>query len=120
MHALLCYFMLLTACRGTFATGGCDKQVFMWDGANKKRLCALRKFPTSVASLSFNSTGELLAVASSYTYEEGDKEYGQPHHHHHHSPPVDTQPMPSSSTQCSQTSSSRATREACVWCSYAA
>lgn len=47
----------------------------MWDGANKKRLCALRKYPTSISSLSFNSTGELLAIASSYTYEEGDKPF---------------------------------------------
>ena len=72
---------------GTFATGGCDKQVITWDGDHKKRLsvvrarrCAakdsraqIRKFQTSVAALSYNVTGDLLAVAVSYTYEEGDK-----------------------------------------------
>jgi hypothetical protein len=31
------------------------------------------RYPTSVAALSFSRDGRLLAVASSYTYEEGDK-----------------------------------------------
>lgn len=44
------------------------------DGENKKRLSQLSKYPTSIASLSFNTTGDLLAVASSYTFEEGEKE----------------------------------------------
>ena len=35
----------------------------------------LRKYPTSVSALSFNCTGEKLAIASSYTFEEGEKEY---------------------------------------------
>ncbi|KAL8166557.1 hypothetical protein V2J09_008056 [Rumex salicifolius] len=57
---------------GTFATGGCDGIVNVWDGSNKKRLFQYAKYPTSVAALSFNRDGSLLAVASSYTYEEGD------------------------------------------------
>lgn len=60
---------------GTFATGGCDGNVYVWDGAKKKRLCSLRRYPTSVAALAFSPSGESLAVGASYTYEHGD----QPH-----------------------------------------
>lgn len=59
---------------GTFATGGCDGKVIMWDGENKKRLQAPWSYPTSVAALAFSPTGAMLAVASSYTFEEGDRE----------------------------------------------
>ncbi|KAJ4881926.1 Mitotic checkpoint protein BUB3.2 [Raphanus sativus] len=58
---------------GTFATGGCDGFVNVWDGNNKKRLYQYSKYPTSIAALSFSRDGGLLAVASSYTFEEGDK-----------------------------------------------
>lgn len=60
---------------GTFATGGCDGIVNVWDGKNKKRICQYPVYPTSVASLNFNRDGTLLAVAASYTFEEGDKEH---------------------------------------------
>ena len=33
------------------------------------------RFPTSIASLSFNHDGTMLAVASSYTFEEGEKDH---------------------------------------------
>ncbi|KAE8008090.1 hypothetical protein FH972_004637 [Carpinus fangiana] len=58
---------------GTFATGGCDGYVNVWDGNNKKRLYQYSKYPTSIAALSFSRDGRLLAVASSYTFEEGEK-----------------------------------------------
>jgi cell cycle arrest protein BUB3 len=60
---------------GTFATGGCDKFVNVWDGDHKKRVCQYAEYPSSISSLDFNSTGTLLAVASSYTFEEGEKEH---------------------------------------------
>jgi len=60
---------------GTFASGGCDGFVNIWDGDNKKRLCQFRKYPTSIASLAFNRDGTRLAIASSYTFEEGDKDH---------------------------------------------
>nr|XP_054766335.1 mitotic checkpoint protein BUB3-like [Lytechinus pictus] len=56
----------------TFATGGCDGFVNIWDGFNKKRLCQFHCYPTSVSSLAFSNDGSVLAIASSYTYEEGD------------------------------------------------
>lgn len=58
---------------GTFATGGGDGVINIWDGANKKRLFQICKYPTSVASLSFSPDGSMLAVAASYAFEYGDK-----------------------------------------------
>ena len=60
---------------GTFATGGCDGIVNIWDGIAKRKLCQTKKYPTSIAALAFSHSGEMMAVASSYTYEEGDKEH---------------------------------------------
>lgn len=60
---------------GTFATGGCDSLVAVWDGEQKKRVTQFAAFPTSIAALDFNRDGSLLAVASSYTYEEGEKDH---------------------------------------------
>lgn len=60
---------------GTFATGGCDGIVNIWDAAKKKRLCQFHKYPTSISALAFSHDGTYLAVASSYTYEEGEKDH---------------------------------------------
>ena len=57
---------------GTFATGGSDSFVNIWDGENKKRLWKLRQYPSAIASIAFNSSGNQLAIACSYMYEEGD------------------------------------------------
>eukprot|EP01122_Echinamoeba_exundans_P013320 TRINITY_DN5799_c0_g1_i1.p1 TRINITY_DN5799_c0_g1~~TRINITY_DN5799_c0_g1_i1.p1 ORF type:complete len:331 (+),score=67.71 TRINITY_DN5799_c0_g1_i1:44-1036(+) len=58
---------------GTFATGGGDGMINVWDGRNKKRLCQFHKYPTSIASIDFSRDGALMAIASSYTFEELDK-----------------------------------------------
>jgi len=60
---------------GTFATGGCDGFVNVWDGNNKKRICQYPAYPSSIAALAFNHEGTLLAIASSYTFEEGEKDH---------------------------------------------
>jgi len=57
---------------GTFATGGCDGLVNIWDAKNKKKLCQFARYDTSISSLDFNSDGSKLAIASSYTYERGE------------------------------------------------
>ncbi len=49
--------------------------VNIWDGFSKKRLCQLHPYPSSIAALAFNHSGTLLAIASSYTFEQGEKEY---------------------------------------------
>lgn len=58
----------------TFATGGGDGVVNIWDGQNKKRICQFPPYNTSIASLDFNNNGSLIAIASSYTWEHGDKQ----------------------------------------------
>eukprot|EP00611_Tribonema_gayanum_P011480 TRINITY_DN2171_c0_g1_i1.p1 TRINITY_DN2171_c0_g1~~TRINITY_DN2171_c0_g1_i1.p1 ORF type:complete len:184 (-),score=70.78 TRINITY_DN2171_c0_g1_i1:40-591(-) len=60
---------------GTFATGGCDGTVNVWDGTNKKRLINYTGYPTSISSVAFNRDGMLLAIASSYTFEQGEKDH---------------------------------------------
>lgn len=56
----------------TFATGGSDGYVNVWDGFNKKRLCQFHKYPTSISSLAFSPDGSYLAIASSFLYETDD------------------------------------------------
>ncbi|XP_052099835.1 mitotic checkpoint protein BUB3-like [Mytilus californianus] len=56
----------------TFASGGSDGYVNIWDGFNKKRLCQFHRYPTSIASLMFSHDGSVLAIASSYMYETDD------------------------------------------------
>jgi len=58
---------------GTFATGGCDGGTVTWDGLHKKKLTILPSVPSSVAALAFNGKGNELAIASSYTFEEGER-----------------------------------------------
>ncbi|CAB0010545.1 unnamed protein product [Nesidiocoris tenuis] len=54
----------------TFATGGSDGYVNIWDGFNKKRLCQFHKYSTSITSLCFSQDGGVLAIACSYLYDE--------------------------------------------------
>lgn len=54
---------------GTFATGGCDGMVFLWDGAKRKRLCQLKKQSAPVSALSFNRDGMYLAYGVSHMYD---------------------------------------------------
>ncbi|KAI9111681.1 hypothetical protein K1719_017371 [Acacia pycnantha] len=63
--------------QGAFATGDNEGYVILWDAGSRKRLIELPKYPNSVASFSYNHVGQLLAVASSYTYQEA-KEIEEP------------------------------------------
>lgn len=58
----------------TFATGGSDGFVSIWDGRNKKRLIQFHRYPTSISSLSFSPDGSTLAIACSQVHanEETD------------------------------------------------
>ena len=62
---------------GTFATGGCDGVVNIWDGSNKKRFCQFAPYGTSVSSLDFNFDCTIMAVAVSYTWEQGPQPHGR-------------------------------------------
>jgi cell cycle arrest protein BUB3 len=66
---------------GTFATGGCDGFVNIWDGRNKKRLAQFPSYPTSISSLCFSNDGSMLAIAASYSFEEGEKDHPQDNIH---------------------------------------
>ncbi|KPM04263.1 mitotic checkpoint protein BUB3-like protein [Sarcoptes scabiei] len=56
----------------TFATGGSDGFVNIWDGFNKKRLSQFHKYPTSISSLCFSHDGSYLAIASSFLSESNE------------------------------------------------
>ena len=44
-----------------------------WDGLHKKKLVVMPKFPSSIAAMAFSGDGSELAIASSYTFEDGDR-----------------------------------------------
>ncbi|KAJ3389630.1 hypothetical protein HDU84_008551 [Entophlyctis sp. JEL0112] len=57
---------------GTFASGGTDGNVSIWDGLNKKRLKQYEGYPAGISALGFSRDGSMLAVGSSYTFEAGE------------------------------------------------
>ncbi|KAG5645741.1 hypothetical protein DXG03_005437 [Asterophora parasitica] len=56
----------------TFASAGSDATVSIWDHKVKKRLRQYPKFSNPISSLAFNCDGTKLAVAISYTWDEGE------------------------------------------------
>lgn len=74
MVSLSYFYILILLYKGTFATGGCDGIVNIWDGKNKKRIHQFKKYPQSISSLSFNHDGTFFAVAASDTYFDPEKQ----------------------------------------------
>lgn len=60
---------------GSFATGGGDGHVSLWDGVARKRIAQYTRCATSISSIDFASDSTLMAVAVSYTFEEGEKDH---------------------------------------------
>lgn len=60
---------------GSFATGGADGHVAFWDAEGRKRISQYAKQPTSIASVDFSPDSRRIAVAVSYTFEEGEKDH---------------------------------------------
>lgn len=56
---------------GTFASGGGDGVVALWDGVAKRRIRQYQKYPSSVAALAFSSNGKYLAIGISPGFEDG-------------------------------------------------
>ncbi|KAF8626052.1 hypothetical protein AX15_005106 [Amanita polypyramis BW_CC] len=56
----------------TFASGGSDNTVSIWDHKVKKRLRQYPKFNNNVSSLAFNCDGTKLAVGLSYNWDDGE------------------------------------------------
>ena len=60
---------------GTFATGGGDGHVSVWDWKGRKRLHQSAHYGTSISALAFSSDGAQLAIAASYAYEGGERDH---------------------------------------------
>ncbi|EPS40069.1 hypothetical protein H072_6136 [Dactylellina haptotyla CBS 200.50] len=56
---------------GTFASGGGDGVVALWDGVAKRRLRQYPKYPASIAAMGFSHDGRYLAIASCNGFEDG-------------------------------------------------
>ncbi|KOS22792.1 Mitotic checkpoint protein [Escovopsis weberi] len=60
---------------GTFASGGGDGTVALWDAEAKRRLKQYQKFSHSIAALAFSSDGKFLAVGTCPGFETGQSDY---------------------------------------------
>ncbi|CAK1358433.1 Mitotic checkpoint protein [Cercospora beticola] len=56
---------------GTFATGGGDGVVALWDAKTKRRIRQYPKLPACVAAMQFSSDGKYLAIGVSPGFEDG-------------------------------------------------
>lgn len=62
---------------GTFASGGGDGFVALWDGVAKRRIRQYQRYAASVAALSFSGNGRFLAVGISPGFEDGKEGEGE-------------------------------------------
>ncbi|KAI0100906.1 WD40-repeat-containing domain protein [Nemania sp. FL0031] len=60
---------------GTFASGGGDATVALWDADAKRRMKVYQKFPDSVAALAFSADGRYLAIGVCPGFETGMEDY---------------------------------------------
>lgn len=56
---------------GTFASGGGDGVVALWDGVAKRRIRQYQRFPSSVSTIDFSGDGKYVAVGVSPGFEDG-------------------------------------------------
>ena len=61
---------------GSFASGGGDGFVALWDGVAKRRIRQYQKYHSSVSALSFSGDGKYLAIAVSPGFEDGKEGVG--------------------------------------------
>ncbi|KAK4174179.1 putative mitotic checkpoint protein BUB3, partial [Triangularia setosa] len=60
---------------GTFASGGGDGTVALWDAEAKRRMRQYQKFPEAVAALGFSGDGKYLAIGVCPGFETGMEDY---------------------------------------------
>ncbi|KAK4246431.1 WD40-repeat-containing domain protein [Corynascus novoguineensis] len=60
---------------GTFASGGGDGTVALWDAEAKRRMRQYQRFPDSVAALAFSGDGRFLAIGVCPGFETGMEDY---------------------------------------------
>ncbi|KUJ16352.1 mitotic checkpoint protein-like protein BUB3 [Mollisia scopiformis] len=59
----------------SFASGGGDGIVALWDAVAKRRIRQYQKYSSSIAALCFNSDGKYLAVGICPGFENGQEDY---------------------------------------------
>ena len=59
---------------GTFATGGGDGVVAIWDAQTKRRIRQYQKLGASVAAIDFTEDGKFMAIGISPGFEDGSEE----------------------------------------------
>ena len=62
---------------GTFASGGGDGIVALWDAIAKRRIRQYQRYPSSVATMDFSRDGKYLAVGISPGFEDGQEDIAQ-------------------------------------------
>lgn len=67
--------LAFNAVHGTFASGGGDGVVALWDAVAKRRIRQYQKYPSSVSAVSFSSDGKYLAVGVCPGFEDGKEDY---------------------------------------------
>jgi cell cycle arrest protein BUB3 len=60
---------------GTFASGGGDGVVALWDANAKRRIRQYQKYPASVAAVAFSSDGKYMAIGVCPGFENGQEDY---------------------------------------------
>ena len=60
--------------QSTFASGGGDGFVVLWDGKSKRRIRQYMGYPSSVSSMAWSSDGRHLAIGVSPGFEDGKEE----------------------------------------------
>jgi cell cycle arrest protein BUB3 len=60
---------------GTFASGGGDGTVALWDAEAKRRMRLYQRFENSIAALAFSRNGKYLAIGISPGFETGQEGY---------------------------------------------
>lgn len=53
----------------TFASGGSDGLISIWDHNAKKRMKLYPKYPTAISALAFSPDGKRLAIGASYEHD---------------------------------------------------
>lgn len=61
--------LILSRSHNTFASGGSDGFISLWDHLTKKRMKHYPKYPTSISALAFSPDGTKLAIAASNEHD---------------------------------------------------
>lgn len=62
---------------GTFASGGGDGVIALWDGIAKRRIRHYQNYPASIAALAFSANGKYLAIGVSPGMEDGNDDVNE-------------------------------------------